>query len=315
MASSAATARASGPEAGVGALDPPKLKAMISAALAERAPRLGLPPAQRGGRRGLDAGLYAVEGPAGRLRGMLAAAICLDQSNGRASEQAVDVALAVEFLHASSLLLDDLPAMDGVRERRGKPAHHCVYGEAGAMLAALALFNAAFMTLTQVDAPADRRVALVARLGAGVGPDAALAGQARDLGLGAQRSAPVDLEGVLTVHRQKTASVFEAAAALGALAAGAPTAVAAQCSELGRDLGVAYQIADDACDQAEDQGAGRPNLYLAVGPARAAAEGRRRLLAVRRRIAPREGLLAAVLGPALARLDAAFEAPAARRPR
>jgi geranylgeranyl diphosphate synthase type II len=169
-------------------------------------------------------------------------------------------AVALELLHCASLVQDDLPMFDAAAERRGRPSLHRVFGGALAVLAADALIIGAYEILALAAAAHPSRAhALTLVISRGVGtPWGAVAGQAWE------SEARIDLQ---QYHRAKTAALFEAATAAGAVAAGhdpAPWRV------VGTRLGQAYQVADDIADQ-QDSGAGsdaalgRPNAAHAMG--------------------------------------------------
>lgn len=185
-------------------------------------------------------------------RAKLAASVCLDL--GGPWIRALAVGAAVEMAHAASLILDDLPAMDDADTRRGAPALHREVGEAAAILAALGLINRATTCLVECDAPERMRLHLVSRFHQGIGPDAAIRGQLRDLGC-----APTggDLASLLEIHRLKTAAVFETAAALGVIAGEGDEADHAMRSVIAAAgaMGALHQIADDAMDRAQDDAA------------------------------------------------------------
>ena len=144
-------------------------------------------------------------------------------------------AVAVELLHAASLVHDDLPCFDDAALRRGQPTGHTRYGEAIAVLVGDGLIVAGFEALAKAAATAPHRLApMVTALAAGVGaPRGIVAGQAWE-------SEPtVELA---AYHRAKTGALFQAAASLGALSAGVEPAPWAR---LGLRLGEAYQLADD----------------------------------------------------------------------
>ncbi|HZG53506.1 MAG TPA: polyprenyl synthetase family protein, partial [Pyrinomonadaceae bacterium] len=102
---------------------------------------------QAGAERLNDALDYALFPGGKRLRPVLALAAA--RLAGATDEQGIIVGCAVEFLHSSSLILDDLPAMDDADLRRNRRALHLVYGEGLAVLAALALLNQAYALLTR----------------------------------------------------------------------------------------------------------------------------------------------------------------------
>jgi geranylgeranyl pyrophosphate synthase len=189
---------------------------------------------------------YSLHAPAKRVRPVLALMVA---DMLRADPRAVlHAACAVEMVHTSSLILDDLPAMDDARLRRGRPACHVVHGQAAAILAAFALLNRAFEVLADgwPGAPdALTRAAMAAELARAVGGAGMIAGQAADLGL---LDRPLDFATLEFIHSRKTGALFMAAAALGARAGRASAAESAAISAYAKNLGLAFQIVDDLID-------------------------------------------------------------------
>jgi len=166
-----------------------------------------------------------------------------------ASDDALDAAaVAVELIHAYSLVHDDLPAMDDDDLRRGQPTVHRAFDEATAILAGDALQTLAFETLAAGDHP--RLAAMLHTLARAAGRDGMAAGQALDID--AVGGHP-DAEALATVHRYKTGALIRAAVRLGAL-----TAVAeddprvAALDTYAAAIGLAFQIHDDVLDVVGD---------------------------------------------------------------
>jgi geranylgeranyl diphosphate synthase, type II len=185
---------------------------------------------------------YTALAPSKRVRAtltVLSAELC-----GRASGASLTAGASVELVHAASLILDDLPAMDNAPMRRGKPACHVVFGEAVAILAAFGLLNRAFSVLTAgVEPPLGARLAsLVADA---VGSDGLIGGQTEDL-LATERE--ISFETLERIHRRKTGALFSAAAVAGALTAGASAQQIAALEAYAKNLGLAFQIVDDLLD-------------------------------------------------------------------
>ncbi|MBK1624318.1 polyprenyl synthetase family protein [Afifella marina] len=175
-------------------------------------------------------------------------------------------AAAIELFHCASLVHDDLPCFDDAELRRGRPSVHRAFGEPLAVLAGDALIVLAFETLARAGACAPQRLAgLTLTLARSVGmPSGIIAGQAWE-------SEP--RVSVSDYQRAKTGSLFVAATAAGALAAGADPA---PWRALGDRLGEAYQVADDIGDAVaaeEDNGKpvgrdialGRPSAVVQLG--------------------------------------------------
>ena len=156
------------------------------------------------------------------------------------------VAVAVEYVHAASLVLDDLPSMDNARRRRGRPAVHRVHGVATAELAAVALLARAFEIVgLAAGMTTAARGRVVAELAAAVGAAGCCGGQAADLSADPTRVRLDDLE---AIHAQKTGALFVAAVRGGAIAGGTGEAVLAALTLYARNLGLAFQITDDLLD-------------------------------------------------------------------
>lgn len=168
---------------------------------------------------------------------------------GRAAGQprgpsVLDAGVAVELVHTSSLVLDDLPSMDDARLRRGRPTCHIEFGEATAILAAQAQLVLAFEVLGEVDAfhPNLDGVPTLARA---VGVAGMVGGQHVDLYL---EDGVRDLKALEYIHRLKTGALFEAAARLGVRLGGGDEELEELASSYARNLGLAFQIKDDLLD-------------------------------------------------------------------
>ncbi|WP_052736201.1 polyprenyl synthetase family protein [Aquincola tertiaricarbonis] len=242
---------------------------------------------------------HAVLGMGKRVRALLALQAARELEADDA--MALDAGCAIEMLHAASLVLDDLPAMDDAPLRRGQPATHLVFGEATAMLTAVSLIARAFALvggLTQVSAEA--RCAMVAVLACTIGSEGMSAGQQCDVAPAPGRA---NLRLVEQVGEQKTGSLFVAAVELGALAGQASAAQRARLRSYAQHVGLAFQIADDLVD--EDEDTGRDTYVGLLGRGGAQALLRKHVQAARGELLqPRGGLMqlthalfAAHLGP------------------
>ena len=187
---------------------------------------------------------YTVLAPSKQVRAVLVL-LCAELCRGNTA-RAVPAAAAIELVHASSLILDDLPSMDDAPLRRGRPANHLQFGEAVAILAAFGLLNRAYGELARAYDPllATRMTVLVSDA---VGPDGLIGGQALDL---RATDKAIDFEALERIHRGKTGALFVAAAACGALVAGAAPEPIASLSAYAKNLGLAFQIVDDLLDVA-----------------------------------------------------------------
>ena len=174
-----------------------------------------------------------------------------------AEEEALDrTALAVEYVHAYSLVHDDMPCMDNDVMRRGKPTVHVQYGEAQAMLAGDAMQALAFEVLTPVagdmpaipdskDVPPELQAKLCSLLARSAGHAGMAGGQAIDL---ASINLTLDEHALRDMHRRKTGALLQASVLMG-VSCGTVDATAWQAlAEFGGAIGLAFQVVDDILD-------------------------------------------------------------------
>lgn len=186
--------------------------------------------------------------PGKRLRPLITLLACI-QSGGRVND-ALDAAVAVELVHAASLMMDDLPAMDNARLRRGCLTTHTVFGEGTAMLATIALLNEAYSLVSTMEALSpQRRLACVRALTDAIGVKGLTGGQERDITCHRDHAAGHTLADVEQRHMEKTGALFIAAAVLGGHCARADDTVLSALKAYGGYLGLAYQAFDDMIDQ------------------------------------------------------------------
>ena len=191
---------------------------------------------------------YTVFAGGKRLRPVLC---CLAaRAAGGREEQAFPAACAVEMVHAFSLIHDDLPAMDDDDLRRGKPTCHKVFGEGIAVLAGDALLNLAFGTLLRLER-AEAVGPAVGALARAVGTAGLIGGQVLDLE--AEGREP-DLAAVTSIHRGKTAALFEGCVRLGVISAGGGERASDALSTYAGAIGHAFQIVDDVLDETGGDG-------------------------------------------------------------
>ena len=197
---------------------------------------------------------YSLLAPGKRIRPLMGLAAA--QAVGAAGDEPeiLRAVCAVELVHCYSLIHDDLPAMDDDDMRRGKPSNHRAFNEAVAILAGDALLTEAFGWVADAFArltPANASAGLqaVIALSKYAGMPGMVGGQARDLGEPNPKTLP-DLE---VLHLEKTGGLFQAAAEIGALAAGASPEDVTRISEFAWRYGVAFQHADDV-DDGEHEG-------------------------------------------------------------
>jgi geranylgeranyl diphosphate synthase type II len=196
----------------------------------------------------LDAPLRRALDSAGkRVRGVLTLAV--GEAVGAKPEKLVAAAAAMEMIHASSLILDDLPAMDDATLRRGAPTLHREFGEDLAILTAVALLNHAYGLVAQVHAECSPRrwpmQQVVQRVVDAVGWDGTIAGEAVDLH---SEESKLDFDTLELIHSRKTGALFVAAAAVGGMLANIHSAPLQRIEVFAKNLGLAFQITDDVLD-------------------------------------------------------------------
>jgi farnesyl diphosphate synthase len=167
-----------------------------------------------------------------------------------AEDDALDrAALAVEYVHAYSLVHDDMPCMDDDVLRRGKPTVHVAFDEATAMLAGDALQAEAFKVLAEGQLPAAQTASLMRELAQASGTQGMCGGQALDLAaVGATGLGVAELE---RMHRMKTGALLKASVLMGALSGQATLLTESTREALaryGEAIGLAFQVVDDILD-------------------------------------------------------------------
>lgn len=217
---------------------------MAELALQEEAARWDGPP------RLIEAMRYAVLGGGKRLRPVLTLAAAA-AAGGRV-EDAKGAAVALELIHAYSLVHDDLPSLDDDVERRGAPTVHVQYGEALALLAGDALQTAAFEALLAPAAPADPalRLEAMACLTSAAGAVGMVGGQVLDIEVPAPTA-----EALKEMHAMKTGALFVAAVEMASVVTGASREIRSCLLRYGQAVGAAFQLSDDLLDLAELDGA------------------------------------------------------------
>ena len=236
------------------------------------------PPGLEG--RVYDAMRYSALAPGKRLRPFLVLASA--RMFGVAQRCALQVAAAVEMIHAYSLVHDDLPAMDDSDLRRGRPTCHKEFDEATAVLAGDGLLTAAFELLAEPDTHGDPavRIELVSALASAAGAAGMVGGQMIDLIAEHQN---LDIGAITRLQRMKTGALIAFSCEAGAILAKAPHEPRTALRGYAHDLGLAYQIADDLLDiegsAAEtgkpvgaDAAAGKATFVSILGAPRARAQ-------------------------------------------
>ena len=228
--------------------------------------------------------------PGGRRARPLLCRLIAERYDGGDSELVGRMSAAVELVHCASLVQDDLPCFDDSEMRRGRPACHVVYGQATAILVGDALLTLAFETLSNVPSRLGTvAFRLIGLLTSATGSsNGVIGGQALEL-------EPLPIE-IGHYHRHKTAALFRAAAAGGAICCGAENDVA-RWARLGELIGCALQIRDDLDDVTghqtdlgkpigRDAALGRPNMALRGSPEEAHAMRKALLDGVRELLGP-----------------------------
>ncbi|MEO6463337.1 MAG: polyprenyl synthetase family protein [Candidatus Eisenbacteria bacterium] len=230
----------------------------VDARLAARLTRLpGVPP------RLARALRHAALTPGKRLRPLLVL-LGYDAVGGTAAKRrhSLTAAVAVEFVHAFSLVHDDLPALDDDALRRGRPTLHKAFDEATAILAGDALLALAFEDLAALGERGGsfsplRVTRAMRELARASGASGMVAGQVLDLAAEgrwgkALRRAGHTLPGVRAIQRQKTGALVAASLVVGGHLGGGSTRQVTALRAIGHDLGQAFQIADDLLNEHGD---------------------------------------------------------------
>ena len=223
---------------------------------------------------------YSALAPGKRLRPLLV--LASSRLFGVARRSALQVAAAIEMVHAYSLIHDDLPAMDNSDLRRGRPTCHKAFDEATAILAGDGLLTMAFEALSHPDTHghAAVRCELVAALAGAAGAAGMVGGQMIDL---IAETQTLELGAITRLQRMKTGALIAFACEAGAILAQAPHEARLALRGYAHDLGLAFQIADDLLDvegSAEETGkpvgadaaAGKATFVSILGVERARAQ-------------------------------------------
>jgi len=220
---------------------------------------------------------YGAIGGGKRLRPLLVTATA--DMYGVDRDAAVRAACAVEAIHVYSLIHDDLPCMDDDAMRHGKPTIHRAFDEATAVLAGDALQNLAFEILSDPATSGDpfTRIELVAALSAASGAGGMAGGQMMDI---VAEGETFDLPTITRLQQLKTGALLGASVELGAILGRVAPEGRTHLRGYARDIGLAFQIADDLLDHEGDEaaagkalrkdaGAGKATFVSLLGPERA----------------------------------------------
>lgn len=191
---------------------------------------------------------YGVLDGGKRLRPLLVLAACEAATGHRGG--ALRAGVAVELIHAYSLIHDDMPCMDNDVLRRGKPTVHVRFGEAQAMLAGDAMQALAFEVLTPCADDSDAvppllQARLCGLLARAAGHEGMAGGQAIDL---ASIGLPLTEAQLRDMHRRKTGALLQASVLMGAACGELPAAPWTALSNYGAAIGLAFQVVDDILD-------------------------------------------------------------------
>ena len=198
---------------------------------------------------------HAAIGGGKRLRPLLAVATA--QLFGIDRRRAVRTGAAIEAIHVYSLIHDDLPCMDNDDIRRGKPTVHRAFSEAAAVLAGDSLHAIAFEILADPETSEDPfvRSDLVLELARAAGPNGMAGGQMMDL---AAEGQDLDLPAITRLQQLKTGALIEYAVEAPCIMARLPAEARTPYHGYARNIGLAFQIADDLIDHAgDDEAAGK----------------------------------------------------------
>jgi len=225
---------------------------------------------------------HAAIGGGKRLRPLLLVATASLHGVGR--DTALRAALAIEAVHAFSLVHDDLPCMDDDAMRHGKPSVHKAFDEATAVLAGDALLALAFEIVSDVAQFRDPfiRAELTYTLAMASGPGGMTGGEMMDI---TGQGQDLDIHAITRLQQLKTGALLAAAVEMGAILGHVPPEGRRHLRAYAHDIGLAFQISDDLLDQEGDEAAagkalrkdaaaGKQTFVAKVGAARAREQAR-----------------------------------------
>lgn len=230
----------------------------------------------------MEAMRYAVLGGGKRLRPLLLTAVADMYRVDRAA--ALRAGIAIESIHVYSLVHDDLPCMDNDAMRHGKPTAHLAFDEATAVLAGDALHDFAFEVLADTATSSDpfTRAELILTLATASGSNGMAGGQMMDI---VAETSQFDLPTITRLQQLKTGALLGASVEMGAILGKVPVEGRAHLRGYARDIGLAFQIADDLLDHEGDEAAagkalrkdaaaGKQTFVSLLGPDRAREQAR-----------------------------------------
>ncbi len=241
-----------------------------------------LPVPQDTRARLVEAMRYSAIGGGKRVRPLLLCATAELYGVDRAV--AIRAGVAIESIHVYSLIHDDLPCMDDDAMRHGKPTLHCAFDEATAVLAGDALHAFAFEVLGDLRSGGDpfTRIELVQALAGASGAAGMAGGQMMDI---VAEGTTFDLQTITRLQQLKTGALLGAAVEMGAILGKVAIEGRAHLRGYARDIGLAFQIADDLLDHEGDEAAagkalrkdavaGKQTFVSLLGPDRARDQAR-----------------------------------------
>ena len=204
-----------------------------------------------------------------RIRAILVLEFC--RLCGGDPHEALDIACAIEMLHAYSLIHDDLPCMDNDDLRRGKPTNHIVFGECVATLTGDVLQAEAFGTILRSGLSDNARLRCAMHLADAVGFEGMCGGQYLDMLGEGKKLSTAQLD---EINARKTGALLIAACTMGVSAAGGTSEQEKAAAQFGTAIGMAFQIRDDMLDVlSSEEELGKPigsdreeskNTYMAL---------------------------------------------------
>jgi farnesyl diphosphate synthase len=230
----------------------------------------------------VEAMRYAAIGSGKRIRPLLLAATA--ELYGVDRDMAIQAGVAIEAIHAYSLIHDDLPCMDDDDLRHGKPTLHKAFDEATAVLAGDSLHALAFEILANPKLCGDPfiRLELISTLARASGYDGMAGGQMMDIAAEVEQ---FDLRTVTRLQQLKTGALLGAAVEMGAILGHVPGEGRVHLRAYARDIGLAFQIADDLLDHEGDEAKagkalrkddvrGKQTFVSLLGPGRARGQAK-----------------------------------------
>ncbi len=193
----------------------------------------------------IDAMKYSLLNGGKRIRAMLVMGFF--EWGGKDYKGALNIACALEMIHAYSLIHDDLPCMDNDDYRRGKLTSHKVFGEGMAVLAGDGLLTAAFQLFSENrdNFPAEDLVKGLNCLAKESGYNGMIGGQVIDI---ENENKQISKDMLYTLHFLKTGSLIKCACKLGVIMSGGDEKMLKSAEEYGENIGLAFQIQDDILD-------------------------------------------------------------------